>query len=491
MEAFFNLSHDLFCVSSLDGTVKRVNPAVRRVFGFSPEELVGAPFNDFIHPDDLQASNDNLEKLATGVASTFLECRNRCKNGEYRTIAWQVSPSPENGLLYCVGRDVTEDRLKELKAAEAGANERAMQARLKMCLEAVRMGVWEWDLVTNALVWDESMYVLYGIRREDFSGAYEAWERAVHPDDIEEARRNSQDAVRGIRPYDTHFRIVMPSGAVRHIGVIGHVTRAPDGQPTKMVGVNFDISRQMHAEAAVAAQQAKLISSAKMSSLGEMAGEIAHEINNPLSVIVGRSEHLLRMLQKPAKDQIDLKPILNDGLNKIYETSIRIAKIINGLRTFSRNAENDPKERTSLRNIIQDTLDLCAERFKYHNVNINVDLGECESVEIVCRAVQISQVLLNLLNNSYDAIERLEDKWIEVKLRSTPTTVTLSVIDSGHGIPENIQDKIMQPFFTTKEVGKGTGLGLGISKAIVEDHDGTLYYDKKSPNTRFVIEIPR
>ena len=106
-------------------------------------------------------------------------------------------------------------------------------------------------------------------------------------------------------------------------------------------------------------------------------------------------------------------------------------------------------------------------------------------------AAQISQVLLNILNNSSDAIALSENPWIEISFDfAKPGLTYVSITDSGHGIPVNIADRMMDPFFSTKEVGRGTGLGLSISRGIIEDHGGRLWYDRESPNTRFVIELP-
>lgn len=100
------------------------------------------------------------------------------------------------------------------------------------------------------------------------------------------------------------------------------------------------------------------------------------------------------------------------------------------------------------------------------------------------------QVILNLLNNSYDALESLNEKWIEIKLQKNNNKIVISVTDSGEGIPNNISHKIFEPFFTTKEIGKGPGLGLCISKGIIEGYKGNLYLDKSSFNKCFIIELP-
>jgi C4-dicarboxylate-specific signal transduction histidine kinase len=179
---------------------------------------------------------------------------------------------------------------------------------------------------------------------------------------------------------------------------------------------------------------------------------------------------------------------LKSELGRIDQTALRIARIVRGLKAFSRESAKDPKEVIKISSVINDALDLCGEKLKYHAIDVR--LKELGDIEIACRPTQISQVLVNLLGNSFDAIQNLNEKWIEIKVEKYGTMLSISVTDSGRGIPADVAQKIMHPFFTTKEVGKGTGLGLSISKGLIEDHGGRFFLDSTSPNTRFVIELP-
>jgi signal transduction histidine kinase len=229
-------------------------------------------------------------------------------------------------------------------------------------------------------------------------------------------------------------------------------------------------------------QRKQAIQSAKLSSLGEMAGGIAHEINNPLTIIGSHAKILKR--SNTTND-----PKINESLDKIIVTTNRIAKIIKGLRSFSRDSFNDPYAPTSIAKIVSSTLELCHEKLKTNSIILKVSVPE--DLEANCQEIQIAQVLMNLISNSVDAIEFLDDKWIEISAYDINNQIKLIVTDSGNKIPDEISEKIMLPFFTTKEVGKGTGLGLSISKGIVESHNGKFYFDKKVEHTTFVIELPK
>ena len=144
---------------------------------------------------------------------------------------------------------------------------------------------------------------------------------------------------------------------------------------------------------------------------------------------------------------------------------------------------------TSFNKIIEYTLELCNERLKNEAIKLRISYNA--DVEIRCRDSQIAQVLMNLISNALDAIEKLPEKWIDISVSATRSTVRFAITDSGKGIPPTIAEKIMQPFYSTKEAGKGIGLGLSISKGIVEEHNGTLKYDDSALNTRFVLDLPR
>lgn len=228
------------------------------------------------------------------------------------------------------------------------------------------------------------------------------------------------------------------------------------------------------------------IQSSKMAALGEMAAGVAHEINNPLTIIVGTVATLNQFMPHELKD----RELFEKNLERIQLTVRRIVKIISALKTFSRNAESDPFEEVEIKKTIEDSLALCSEKFSENKIELRVKISVESNITILARSAQISQVLINLLSNSLDAVTELKEKWVEIDCYIHKSTLTIKVIDSGNGIKSEFIQRIMEPFFTTKQVGKGTGLGLSISKNIIENHNGNFYYDETSPKTCFIIELP-
>jgi C4-dicarboxylate-specific signal transduction histidine kinase len=174
----------------------------------------------------------------------------------------------------------------------------------------------------------------------------------------------------------------------------------------------------------------------------------------------------------------------------IEDTAHRIVKIIQGMRTFSRDGQKDPAEVIELKSLLENTLNFCQQKFVHHSIDLSVSV-EPSDLAVKGRSVQLSQVILNLLNNAFDAIEYHSEKRINIFARELQNGVEIRVVDSGPGVPEQYRDKIFQPFFTLKEIGKGTGLGLSISRSIVESQGGTLELDVQAERTSFVIRMPK
>lgn len=234
--------------------------------------------------------------------------------------------------------------------------------------------------------------------------------------------------------------------------------------------------------------QSRLIDAAKFASLGEMAAGIAHEINNPLAIIIGKADHCVRLLNSSTPP--DQQTIVRE-LTVINSTGQRIATIVKGLRTFSRDAKGDPKVATTVRSVIDDALGICQERLRSSGINVEKSFDGNPDIQLLCRQTQIVQVLVNLLSNAFDAVVDQPNPWIKITVTcDVMTFVNIAVTDSGPGIAPEIAKKVMEPFFTTKEVGRGTGLGLSLSRGIAEDHGGSLTYDQNSPNTSFKLRLP-
>ncbi len=237
-------------------------------------------------------------------------------------------------------------------------------------------------------------------------------------------------------------------------------------------------------EKMTADRDAKLFGQSKYSELGMMSAGIAHEINNPLAVIQARTTQLLRMYRDPARQHE-----LGEGLQQILYTSERINRTVQGIREFIRHDDKNLDQEIPLKKIVEDVLAFCGQRMKNHGVNLR--FYNLEGFKITGNKVQIEQIFLNLMNNAFDAIEFLPEKWIEISAHDANEKLQIYVKDSGAGIPPEIAAKIMEPFYSTKDAGKGTGLGLALARGIAEKHGGELSYVGNSSHTTFLLEFPK
>lgn len=225
----------------------------------------------------------------------------------------------------------------------------------------------------------------------------------------------------------------------------------------------------------------------KMASFCEIAGGIAHEVNNPLMIIRASAQKINYLAAK--KQEVGMQFDLTETTKTITSTVDRIADIVKELQIVARQEKVKQKELVDIVKLVRDTLDNFRDRFARSNVKVTESYPG-NKVLLPCRLEEVTQALANLLSNALDAVIFTNPRWIDVTCEICDDDFHIVITDSGNGIPDNIADKIMDPFFTTKGVGRGTGLGLSLSKSLIESHNGRLYLDRTAKNTRFVIELP-
>ena len=250
--------------------------------------------------------------------------------------------------------------------------------------------------------------------------------------------------------------------------------------------VGTDVTRIKRFEALQKLVKKHLSQVEKMKILGEIATEIAHEVNNPLTIFFGGLSILRKRIVEATT--ADTRKVLFESLSILEDSAKRISKVTNGLLDFSRDGENDPYVCVSFQSLIKESLFLIEQKLKKHRIQFVIE--PFQDFYFKCRPSQISQVLVNLIKNSIDAIIEKEEKWIRVGARKTNNGIEVTITDSGFGVSPEYVKKLMRPFFSTKGPGKGTGLGLSISKKILRHHESELFLNSESRNTQFVIRIP-
>lgn len=219
----------------------------------------------------------------------------------------------------------------------------------------------------------------------------------------------------------------------------------------------------------------------KLANLGEMFAGIIHDINNPLMMIEGNVKRLKNRITD--EESVEL-------LTKIEMSSKKISKIVKGVKVYIRQDGEEPHTMENLGSIIDDALVICEHKLKESMVAVTLD-PKINNIVIPCHFTQIFQVFVNLISNSVDAISHLQEKAIEITATETDSKYAIRVQDSGNGIPQDFQEKIFNAFFTTKDRGVGSGLGLSLCRKILEAHGGSLTIDNRAKHTTFVIEFKK
>lgn len=477
-----NLKEIVFQVDS-GGELTYLTPAWSEVLGYDIEECIGKSFLDFVPQEDRETQHQRFLNL---IKRERESCRRQIRVLDYLgrerwvEVFVRVSLNSSGEVAGASGTvtDVHEQRLIQNQLIEE-------KGTLDLIAANITDLIWIRDPETGHLVYlSQAFEQIWQRDREEAMTDANLFIDSIHPEDREHMSEVIKNQAFGT--FIEEYRILTPSGEERWIVDRAIPVARGDGSIYRIVGIAADFTERRRKDKLIEIQRMKMMSSSKMSALGEMAAGVAHEINNPLAIIKGNAQLMKRNIQRGAIDPNQM----TEMLDRLVDTVGRIAKIISGLRAFSREGNHDKFELASVAAIVQGTFDFCQTRFS--NSGVELKAGEIPAdAQIRCRSVQISQVLLNLLNNAFDAVMPQENRWVRVDYHDKGERVQITVTDSGIGIPEAIREKIMEPFFTTKEVGKGTGLGLSLSKGLVEAHHGQLFLDTESPNTRFIIELPK
>lgn len=266
-----------------------------------------------------------------------------------------------------------------------------------------------------------------------------------------------------------------------HLALKKSYLEGKDNKPNLII-IAIDIHDKKISEHELEQQRLININSSKLASLGEMAGGIAHEINNPLAIILGNTNYLLKNIDKGKLSNESLK----EKLEKIESVGFRMQKIIKGMKNLIRSDSATEEEPFSIFQLIDDSLGLCLERFKSSGIEIKIPFID-ENLIAIGNYQQVGQIIVNLLNNAHDILESYEKKLIEVKVEIQDENIIIQIMDSGPGVDN--EDKLFQPFYTTKPIGKGTGLGLSLSKKIANKNGGDLTYSRSGDMTVFQLSI--
>lgn len=457
--------------TDLKGKITSVNDNFCQISGYSREELMGQDHRIINSGAHSTVFFKKLwETILAGKVWTG-EIQNRAKDGHFYFVQTVISPLKDEFGNITQFMAIRFDKTKEKES----------ERQLEEAESVAKIGSWSYDLVSNEFRWSRQMYVLFQENPDSGAPTVEKFLATVHPDDKLVWMEKFGQCQMSKTCCKLRIRSLQANGDVKWIEIVGESVVNNFQQVIGLRGTCQDVTDLVVADEKVKLERAKALQSAKLASLGEMSAGIAHEINNPLAIISGMTWILPNFMNDPVQFQKKV-----DTINRATE---RISKIVGGLRKFSRSSDKSDKKPHLLLNIIKEAVTLTSTKSIRHSTP--VFLEDKTQGPVLCDEIEIEQVLVNLINNSIDAIKDLEERWVKIELNEINSDVVLRITDSGPGIPLEVQKKLFEPFFTTKIVGEGTGLGLSIVKGILDDHKASIELLQDTPHTCFEIKFTK
>ncbi len=451
------------------------NEAYRNFFKKSPTEIIGIKMPDLLGAETFSKVAPYVAQVLSGNLVSFE--RKSVDRQEMSSIIVNFIPDWNNGIVegfFVYVNDITKLRANEEKLADS---ERTLSA----ILNTLPVAVFAKDIKKNFeyCIWNRTCEALFGLKATDCLGKFDG--DFFPKEQADFFREKDIQASRSLGVIDIPEEAANTAQGVVTLHTRKIVVRDSNGEPSILLGISENISEQKRLQASVEYERSKSIQSAKLASLGEMSAGVAHEINNPLAIIMGSVAQLPKFANDPTK--------LTSKVATITKSCERISKIVNGLRKFARAAEKSTFEIHTLSLIAKEVMNLTEAKAKRHDVKVELMCNTKSKIK--CNEVEIEQVLVNLINNSIDAIKETAERWVKIALNDEAEEVVIRIEDAGPGIPKEIAKKMFEPFFTTKKVGEGTGLGLSIVKGIIDDHKAKIRIVEEAPNTCFELRFNR
>jgi len=512
-----NHAQEPLIVREVGGVVRVWNRGAESLYGWPAADALGQSKQTLLRPEGhtLEEIDSQLERTGHWAGELIQTTRDgRRVIVESRQTASHIGDGQL--LILESNLDITERKRSEDALRES-------RERLDLALASSKMATFDWDIVNNRRNWSDGVHNLLGSKPETFTGTTEEFFRIIHPSDRSTVQAALARAVETIGDYKTEYRAVWPDGSIHHISARGKVHCDDAGRPVMMTGVCWDITERKQIEEtlnqlnedlesrvsertkelalalhtlqvetaeriqaveALREKEQMLIQQSRQAALGEMIGNIAHQWRQPLNVLALQVQQLLLLY--------DLGKVTRESLNGIVSSSMEqirhMSRTIDDFRHYFRPDKG--KTEFELSGVITNTLSLIGESFR--NEKIRIEVMTIDDPVITGYRNEFAQVLINILNNAREVlIEReIEAPRVIITTCTESDRAVISIADNAGGIPEEIIGKIFDPYFTTKGPQTGTGVGLFMSKTIIEKNmSGRLTVRNTAIGAEFRIEV--
>ncbi|MFK7827234.1 MAG: PAS domain-containing protein [Oligoflexales bacterium] len=319
----------------------------------------------------------------------------------------------------------------------------------------------------------------YDIKHEDFEKNPSLMLNMVHESDRDLVREKILDSAIKNEMFECEGRIVTNLNEVKTVKATSVPRNNKDGSVT-WNGIVMDITKEKEMEKELNHQKKLIECSARLASLGEISAGIGHEINTPLAIILLKIDEI--------REQLDTLGINTQKIEKNFEyvdeAVDRINSIVKSLKHLSRDQEKNKRKTVNINEEIERSLDVVKELYRNNGITITYKPLQ-EDLYVRCPGSHVQQIVLNLISNAKDVLLNRPDPIIRISVQPESEMVVLTVTDNGPGIPQNVQDKIFLPFFTTKDVDKGTGIGLAMCYSLIKNVNGSISFETSEAGTSF------
>jgi PAS domain S-box-containing protein len=464
-------------IHDFEGNFIDANQVALNLLGYEKEESLSLNFASLLSEDQIPQAFDMLEELKrTGSQQELTEFMLKRKNGGYvcvETIASVVYHGGKPYAIQGVARDITER-----KQAEEAL--RQSEERYRTILEEVEDGYYEVDLAGNVTFVNDSACRHLGYSREEMIGMkYRAY---TDPEDVKTVYETFNRVYRTGEPVEGFaWKAVRKDGTAGFAEASVSPIRNDKGDTVGFRCVGRDVTerKQMEEERRQLEQKAQMAS--RLATVGEMASGIAHEINNPLTGVIGYAQLLMGK---------DIPGDIKNEVKVIHDGAQRVAGVVKRLLTFARQ-QKPQRDYVSINELIETTLAFRTYELETNSIKVSTYFAP-ELRATIADGAQLQQVFLNLIVNAETEMKLAHGKGkLSIRTEAIDDTMRISFKDNGPGIAKENMARLFDPFFTTREVGQGTGLGLSVCHGIIAEHNGQIYAEsKRGQGATFIVELP-
>ena len=463
-----------------DGGVDFFNQRWLDYTGLTSTEARDWGWAQSFHPDDMGRVTVYWQSMMSTGESGEIEARLRRHDGSYRWFFIRADPlRDDSGAIirwYGTNTDI-EDRKRTEEEL------RRKEAFLTKAQRLSATGSFSWSLDTDEITFSEETYRIFGFEPNEVV-TFELMATRIHPEDLPLMAERSEAARRTGEGHDYEIRLIMPDGSLKYLHTNSNEARDSNGR-REYIGAIQDVTQRRIAQDALSQARSELAHISRVTSLSELTASMAHEINQPLSGIITNASILSRMLNADPPNIAGAR----DAAKRTVRDGNRASDVIGRLRTLFSKKEF-VAEGADLNEVTREVIALFLSELQKNRTVLQYDFAD-RLATVRCDRVQIQQVILNLLRNASEAMRDIEDRPRRLLIRTeqAETNVYLAVQDSGIGFDSTIADRLFESFYTTKS--EGMGIGLSVSRSIIEAHQGRLWATKNDgPGATFAFSIP-